>query len=91
MVTVTVAGRLVDAVGADVSPGGIRLVTAQSARVGDEVSLVFFIHGDIVCARDTVRWCAPTKRGLHTFGVAFHAIEEDGPVLLDRFCRASLH
>jgi hypothetical protein len=91
MVTVTVGGRLVDAVGADVSPGGIRLVTATPARIGDAVSVVFFLNGDIVCARGTVRWCAPTKRGLHTFGVAFSAIEEDGPVLLDRFCRASLH
>lgn len=90
-VTVTVGGRLVDAVGADVSPGGIRLVTAQAAQVGDPVAVVFFINGDIVCARGTVRWCAPTKRGLYTFGVMFNAVEEDGPVLLDQFCRASLH
>jgi hypothetical protein len=90
MVTVTVGGRIADAVGADVSPGGIRLVAGNRARVGEPVSIVFFLDGDIVCARGIVRWCAPTRRGLHTFGVAFTAIEEDGPALLARFCRASL-
>ncbi len=90
MVTVTVRGRLADAVGADVAPGGIRLVAVDAARVGDEVSIVFFLDGDIVCARGVVRWCAPTKNGLFTFGVAFVNVEEDGPALLARFCRAQL-
>ncbi|HEY8077954.1 MAG TPA: PilZ domain-containing protein [Labilithrix sp.] len=90
MVTVTVGGRLTDAVGADVSPGGIRLVAGDRARVGDDVSIVFFLDGDIVCARGVVRWCAPTRNGLFTFGVAFAIVEDDGPSLLARFCGASL-
>ncbi len=90
MVTVTVGGRLADAVGADVSAGGIRLVAGDPARVSDEVSIVFFLDGDIVCARGVVRWCAPTRNGLFTFGVAFTHVEEDGPALLARFCGAAL-
>ncbi|MDB4933247.1 MAG: hypothetical protein JWP87_219 [Labilithrix sp.] len=89
-VTITVAGKLVDALGADVSPGGMRVVAAERARVGDEVSLVFFLNGDIVSARGTVQWCAPTKRGLASFGVRFTMVEEDGPSLVASYCRASL-
>jgi hypothetical protein len=89
-VTVTVADRLVDAVGSDVSVGGMRLVAGMPARPGEPVSLVFFLNGDIVCARGTVRWCTRTKRGLFTFGVAFHAVEEDGTALVTTFCRNSV-
>ncbi|MBX3187763.1 MAG: PilZ domain-containing protein [Labilithrix sp.] len=89
-VTITVAGRLVDAVGADVSPGGMRLVAARAENVGDEVSLVFFLNGDIVCARGTICWCAPTRRGLFMFGVKFSAVEEDGQALVASYCLASV-
>jgi len=89
-VTITVAGKLVDALGADVSPGGIRVVAATPARVGDVVSLVFFLNGDIVSACGTVQWCAPTKNGLATFGVRFTTIEEDGPTVVASYCRASV-
>ena len=62
-VTLTVAGKLVDALGADVSPGGMRVVAEAHARVGDVVSLVFFVNGDIVSAwaRTTAR--CPTPEG----------------------------
>lgn len=89
-VTITVAGRLVDALGTDVSLGGVRVVTAKPARVGDEVSLVFFLDGDIVSARGVVRWCAQTPRGLATFGVLFTAIEEDGSSVVASYCRSSV-
>jgi hypothetical protein len=89
-VTVTVAGKLVDALGSDVSPGGMRLVTAVPARIGDGVSVVFFLNGDIVSACGTVQWCAPTKNGLATFGVRFTALEEDGPSVVESYCRASV-
>lgn len=89
-VTITVAGRLVDALGSDVSPGGIRVVAEHPASVGDEVSLVFFLDGDIVSARGVVCWCTPTRRGLATFGVRFTALEEDGPLLVTRYCLSSL-
>ena len=89
-VTVTVGGALVDAVGTDVSLGGMRLMAARAVRIGDAVSLVFFLDGDIVCARGTVCWCAPTRHELFAFGVAFSALEEDGPSLLARFCRVSV-
>jgi hypothetical protein len=89
-VTITVAGRLIDAMGGDLSPGGIRILAAESARVGDGVSLVFFLNGDIVSARGTVCWCAPARRGLATFGVRFTAVEEDGPTLVASYCRSSL-
>ena len=89
-ITITVAGKLIDALGTDVSPGGIRLVAAAPAKVGDAVSLVFFLNGDIVSASGTVRWCAPTKNGLATFGVRFTAVEEDGPAVVASYCRAAV-
>lgn len=91
-VTITVAGKLVDALGADVSPGGMRIVSsaATPVRIGDEVSLVFFLDGDIVSARGVVRWNATTQRGLATFGVLFTAIEEDGASIVATYCRASV-
>jgi len=89
-VTITVAGKLVDALGMDVSQGGIRVVASMPARIGDEVSLVFFLDGDIVSARGTVQWCAEGKRGLAMFGVRFTTIDEDGSSLVASYCRASL-
>jgi hypothetical protein len=89
-VTITVGGKLVDAVGADVSLGGMRLVAARSVNVGDEVSLVFFLNGDFVCARGTVCWCSKTKRELFTFGVRFTMVEEDGPSLVANHCHRAV-
>lgn len=89
-VTITVAGKLIDALGADVSPGGVRLVAATRAKIGDELSLVFFVGGDLVSARGSVSWCAPTPNGLSVFGVRFTALEEDGPAVLATHCGASL-
>lgn len=89
-VTITVAGKLVDALGADVSPGGIRVLAATAARIGDEVSLVFFLNGDIVSGRGVVRWCAPTRNRLVMIGVRFTAVEEDGSSLVASYCRSSL-
>jgi hypothetical protein len=88
-VTLTIAGKLVDGLGADVSPGGIRVVAAAPPRIGDELSLVFFLSGDIVSARGIVRWCAPTPNGLAVFGICFTALDEDGPSLLAEHCGAS--
>jgi hypothetical protein len=89
-VTITVAGKLVDALGVDVSPGGMRVVASEPAEIGDDVSLVFFLNGDIVAARGTVRWCAATKRGLATFGVRFTMLEDDGSSLVASYCRMSV-
>jgi hypothetical protein len=89
-VTITVARKLVDGFGADVSPNGMRIVAAEPARIGDDVSLVFFLNGDIVSARGVVRWCSPTKRGLATFGVLFTSIDEDGPSLVASYCFSAL-
>lgn len=91
-VTITVAGRLVDALGADVSLGGMRIVASATtpAKVGDEVSLVFFLDGDIVSARGVVRWNAMTQRGLTMFGVLFTAIEEDGASVVATYCHSSV-
>jgi hypothetical protein len=89
-VTITVAGKLVDALGLDVSPGGMRVLASAHARVGDVVSLVFFLNGDIVSACGTVQWCAPTKNGLATFGVRFSNVEDDGSLLVARYCRSSM-
>lgn len=66
------------------------MVAARPAKVGDDVSLVFFLNGDIVCARGTVCWCARTPRGLHTFGVKFSNVEEDGQSLVASYCLASV-
>ena len=87
-VTVTIGGKLVDAMGSDVSLGGIRLLSGRQVGVGSDVSLVFFLDGDIVSARGVVRWCTRTKHELFAFGVSFTAIEEDGPSLVGHYCRA---
>jgi hypothetical protein len=89
-VTITVAGKLVDALGMDVSQGGIRVVASVPARIGQEVSLVFFLDGDIVSAKGTVQWCAVGKRGLAMFGVRFTFLDEGGPSLVASYCNASL-
>jgi c-di-GMP-binding flagellar brake protein YcgR len=92
-VTITTAGKLVDALGMDVSQGGMRVVASVPARVGDQVSLVFFLEGetrDIVSATGTVQWCAEGKRGLAMFGVRFTTLDEDGASLVASYCRASV-
>jgi hypothetical protein len=89
-VTITVAGKLVDALGLDVSQGGMRVVASMPACIDDEVSLVFFLDGDIVSARGTVQWCAEGKRGLAMFGVRFTTIDEDGSSLVASYGGASL-
>lgn len=89
-VTVTVADRLVDAHGADVSERGMRLVASTPARPGEPVSLVFFLNGDLVSARGVVRWCARTTRGLFTFGIAFTIVEDDGAALVATFCKSAV-
>jgi hypothetical protein len=86
-VTLTVRGRLVDAVAADVSATGIRLVARLEPQVGDEVSIVFFLGGELVASVGTVCWTKRTKLGLHAFGVHFRSIEEDGAVALSDYCR----
>ena len=88
-VTVTIGGKLVDSIGSDVSLGGMRLMSGRNVAVGADVSLVFFLDGDIVSARGVVRWCTPTKHDLFAFGVSFSAIEEDGPSLVSQYCRVS--
>lgn len=89
-VTITVDGHLIDAVGADVSAGGMRFVAMRAPKVGSEVSLVFFLDGDIISARGRVQWHAPTRNGLATFGVRFTALEDDAPLLLASYCRSAL-
>ena len=82
--------RIVDAVSADVSRGGMRLVADHRPKLGEIVSLVFFVNGDIVCARGTVRWIAETKRGLFAFGVRFTVLEEDAPSVVASYCAGSM-
>lgn len=89
-VTVTVADRLIDAYGADISTGGMRLVASLPARVGEPASLVFFLDGEIVSARGVVRWCSRTTRGLFAIGVAFTSVEDDGEKLVAAFCKNSI-
>ncbi len=89
-VTVTLGGKLIDAVGSDVSAGGMKLLAARPTSVGDDVSLVFFLDGDIVCARGIVRWCARTPHDLFSFGVSFTIVEEDGQSLVASYCRGAI-
>ena len=89
-VTVTLGDRIVDAVASDLSRGGIRLVANSRPRVGETATLVFFVNGDIVCARGTVRWTAPTRRGLFAFGVRFTTMEEDAPTVVATYCDSSI-
>jgi len=90
VVTLTVDGKLVDATSVNVSPGGLRLVTDHAVARGQEVSLVFFLDGDLVCARAVVCWTTPTRHGLHTFGVRFTSFEDDAANLLSQYCEASI-
>ena len=76
----TVGGKLVDALGADLSPGGIRVladVDAGSARVGDEVSLVFLLDGDIVGID-----CGVVYKGYYGDAARTYAVGEVSPVAL---------
>jgi hypothetical protein len=89
-VTVTLGDRIVDAASSDLSSGGIRLVADHRPKLGEIVSLVFFLNGDIVCARGTVRWISQTKRGLFAFGVRFSVLEEDAPSVVATYCEGSI-
>jgi hypothetical protein len=89
-VTTTVHGSLVDAFGADLSAGGMRLVAPREVRVGAPVSLVFFLNGDIVGAAGVVRWSTRTPRGLYAFGVVFTSMDDDGAALVAKWCRDSI-
>ncbi len=90
VVTLTIDGKLVDATSVNVSPGGLRLVTDWAVERGQEVSLVFFLDGDLVCARAVVCWSTTTRHGLHTFGVRFTSFEDDAASLLATYCEASV-
>lgn len=87
-VTLTARERLVDAAALDVSEGGIRLLSRLALQLGDRVSMVFFVNGELVSVEGTVRWRASTRLGFFTFGVTFSAIEEDGGTLLSTYCSA---
>ncbi len=73
----------------DVSAGGMRVVAAAAAAVGDAVSLVFFVDGDLVAARGIVRWSVPTQHGLAMFGILFTTVDDDGPSILTTYCHAA--
>lgn len=88
-VTITASGRLVDGLASDLSAGGMRVVAAAAARVGDVVSVVFFVDGDLVAARGIVRWSVPTQHGLAMFGVLFTTVEDDGRSILASYCHAA--
>jgi PilZ domain len=86
----TAGGRLVEATSIDVSSEGVRLVSTESPDVGAQVSLVFFLLGELVVAHGMVRWCEPLVRGYHAFGVKFEALEDDSAALLEGFCRRAV-
>lgn len=89
-VTLTARDRLVDAAAMDVSEGGMRLLSRLGMVVGEAVSIVFFVNGELVSVSGTVCWRASTRLGFHTFGVRFAAIEDDGPALLSTYCRRAM-
>ena len=89
-VTVIVNGRVHDAIAGNVSPQGLRASTNRPLKIGDEVSVAFFVNGALVCARGWVRWCQLTQPGRLAFGVRFGAIEDDGEALLAGYCRGFL-
>lgn len=88
--TVTLGDRIVDAAAGDLSRGGMRLVADHRPKLGEPMSLVFFLNGDIVCARGTVRWIAETKHGLFSFGVRFSVLEEDAPDVVATYCEGAI-
>lgn len=88
-VTLTAAGRLVDAMAIDVSPSGMRLVAQGSLAEGLPVSLVFFVRGEMISAEALVRRCERGSRGGYfVYGVAFLRLEDDGAAVVDRYCRS---
>ena len=91
--TLTAGGRLLDGTVTDISQGGVRVIARGLVAPNAEVSLVFFLDGDIVSARGVVEWCEPAPShapGMATFGVRFTTIEDDGEGLVARFCRSSV-
>jgi len=89
-VTLTARDRLVDSVALDLSEGGLRLMSRLRLAAGEVVSIVFFVNGELVSVTGSVRWTGTTKLGLHTFGVRFDAIEEDGAALIAAYCRRAM-
>ncbi len=89
-VTLTARDRLVDAAAIDVSEGGIRLLSRLGLTMGESVSLVFFLNGELVSVSGAVRWRAATRLGFHTFGVSFSAVEDDGDAVLSTYCRHAM-
>ncbi len=89
-VTLTARDRLVDSVALDVSEGGLRLMSRLRLGEGEVVSIVFFVNGELVSVTGVVRWTGTTKLGLHTFGVAFTSIEDDGLGLIVAHCLRSM-
>jgi len=85
-----VDAHLVDGVALDVSPGGVKIVSATPIRLGASLDVVLFVEGEIIDAKATVRWSAP--HGPHHFamGLAFDRLDEEMRAYLTRFCRASL-
>jgi hypothetical protein len=88
--TLMVDAHLVDAVALDVSPGGVKIVTATSIRVGTSMAVVLFVEGEIVDATARVCWTSPHGPDHFAMGLAFESIEDDTRLHLARYCGAAL-
>jgi len=83
--TLTLAQGLVDALGTDLSPEGMRLITSRPVPVGASVEVAFLLDGNMIAGRGVVRWCTPTERNLVAFGMDFTTLEDDGAEILASF------
>jgi hypothetical protein len=63
--------RLVDAVAIDVSPGGLRLVSATPLKAGTKIEVALILDGEVLDALATVCWSAPHGGKHFAAGLSF--------------------
>jgi hypothetical protein len=84
--TVMASGRLVDAVAIDVSPGGLRLVSATPLKAGTKIEVALILDGEVLDALATVCWSAPHGGKHFAAGLSFEKLDHESRLHLATFC-----
>lgn len=84
--TVMTAGRLVDAVAVDVSPGGLKLVSSSPLTVGARIEVALILDGEVLDVVARVRWVAAHGAVHHAAGLAFEALDVESRAHLATLC-----
>lgn len=75
---------------ANVSEGGIFVQTYRKCDVGARVLMVFYLSGEPIAARGTVRWARAARDGqLGGLGIAFEGLPDEHRERIRRFSGGS--